>query len=121
MKKIFIKASILFLLSGLICFSLPSCTKTTDSTTTITVLDTLGALVSGATVHIYPKSLKAGETVLAGQDQTQVTSGGKATFVFKHEAILNIEASLGALHNTGDVVKLEPGDKVVEKAVTIKN
>ena len=115
MKNIYSKGLILFLSLVVIGTSFSSCKKETDCTAVITVVDAGGTPVSGATIHLYSKADRADL-----QDETKVSDvAGKANFVFKYEAILNIDAKKDALVNIGDVVKLEPG-KTVEKTVTIK-
>jgi hypothetical protein len=92
-----------------------SCKKDTDCTAVITVLDTAGVPVSGASIRLF-SSLATTNSQL--QEQILVAdSKGEATFVFKHQAILDITATHSLLF-PGDtakgLVKLEPGETVRE-------
>ena len=122
MKKISALFALLLFVSFVAIFSfLPSCKKETDSTVIVTVVDSTGTPVVGATIVLHPDSASLkGKDPLDGQVQSKTSDvAGKAQFVFKYEAILKVDASRGTLSNVGDVVKLEPG-KQVEKMVTVK-
>lgn len=115
MKKMLLKALVFLLLLSSCVFFLPSCKKPTDCTVRITVLDTTGVPVSAAYVRLFSK-LPGADL----QDKTQTTDAyGKTLFVFKYEAILDIDASKNNSGNSSEVIKLLPG-KTVEKKITIK-
>lgn len=92
-----------------------SCKKETDCTAVITVLDTAGLPVSGASIKLF-STLATTNSQLQEQTLT-ADSKGEATFVFKHQAILDIAATHITLF-PGDtakgLVKLEPGQTVKE-------
>lgn len=114
MKNRFLKKAVfpvvaIFALLYLVSSS--SCKKETDCTAIITVLDTVGAPLSGAKIRLYSSLPKANL-----QDQTLTSdSKGEATFVFKYEAILDIEVIHDSLGVAEGVVKLVEGETVREK------
>ena len=116
MKKINVKAWVLLISLGFLCLFLPSCKKATDCPVEIIVLDISKVPVSGASVHLF--SNEQGANL---QDETQTSdASGKASFVFKYEAILNIAASKDSLKNIGGIIKLKPGSIPVTQTVIIR-
>lgn len=93
-----------------------SCKKDTECTAVITVLDTAGAPVAGASIRVYSTLASTKDQL---QEQTLISdTKGSATFVFKYQAILDIAATNSTLF-PGDtakgLVKLEPGETVKEE------
>ena len=97
-------------------FFLPACRKNTECTATITVFDTTGKVISGASVRLYTGVAKSGYSNI---EQSVVTdAGGQAVFVFKLQGIFDIDVTKGGVTKIkAGVVKLEPG-KSVSKDVT---
>lgn len=99
-----------------------SCKKETDCTAVITVLDTIGGSpVAGATIRVFSELGTLQEETLTAD------SRGQATFVFKHQAILDItawhpdyEVSPTELDTAKGIVKLEPGETVNQTVEFIK-
>jgi hypothetical protein len=114
MKNLSLKKAafpILAALAFVFSLSTPACKKNTECTAVITVLDTASKPVPGASIRLY-STLATPTTML--QDQTLVAdSKGEATFVFKYQAILDIEVTSTFGTATG-LVKLEPGETVHE-------
>lgn len=94
--------------------------KETGCDAVVTVTDTIGKIVSGALVILSQDSVVNPNTgVKASVYKESTTDGyGQAYFSFDKEAVLNIEASKGALAGR-DYIRLEPGASV-EKTVKIK-
>lgn len=116
MGKIFIKGIALssFILAFFLLFSSVSCKKTTECTAIITVVDSLGIPVSGATVRLFANVNPVG--VVESIQPTDLS--GNSTHKIKLEAILDIEAKKDSLSGIG-IIRLEPGKKV-NKTVTIR-
>lgn len=97
-----------------------SCKKEGPCEAIITITDSAGVAVRGATVILRQDAVVNPTTgVQANVYQEGVTDGyGKASFEFKLEAVLNIEASKGP--KTGkDYIRLEQS-KTVYRTVIIK-
>ena len=113
MKNVFLKRAVFPVLAIIAClylFSSTSCKKETDCTAIITVHDTIGQPLAGAKIRLYSSLANANL-----QDQTLTSdSKGEATFVFKHQAILDITVTHDSLGTAEGVVKLEPGETVRE-------
>lgn len=94
---------------------LTSCGSPDQPEAEITVVDTLGRAVAGATVRISSKTYNAASNV----DDVKTTDfKGKTYHTFKWEAILEVQAAKGSQKGR-EFVQLEI-DKVVEKTVTIR-
>jgi len=96
---------------------LTSCQKNSDCTAVITVIDSVGATLSGASVRLYFDS-KNGKGFI---ESTQVTDGsGNTTFVFKLQAIFDVDVTYkGKTAAKAGIVTLQPGSSV-SKTVTFK-
>lgn len=111
MKNLSLKKAV-FPLFAVFAFALAtafsSCKKETDCTAVITVLDTTGGVpVSGALIRLYSELGTLQEETLVSD------SRGQATFVFKHQAILDIAATHPSYPDTAKgIIKLEPGETV---------
>lgn len=96
---------------------LSSCRKNTDCTAVVTVVDSVGATLSGASVRLYydPKNGKG------FVESTQSTDGsGKTTFVFKLQAIFDVDVThSGNTATKAGIVTLQPGSSV-SKTITFK-
>lgn len=116
----FKRLSLLVLLSGGLSFMMFSCKKTGPADALITVRDTLGKPVAGATVSLKQDSvINPGTGAQANINLQKTTdSGGQVFFSVQWEAVLNIEASKGNLYAT-DYIRLEQS-KQVDKVVIIK-
>lgn len=118
MKKIFSGFS-MFVISGVFLgiFSTSSCKKETDCTAIVTITDTNGVAVPNVNLYVGPPApIPAGQTAI---EQTGLTdASGKATFVFKLEATMDITASIDTRSGNG-IVTLKPGE-TVEKTVVIQ-
>lgn len=113
MKNLSLKKAVFPILAAfafIYSLSATSCKKETDCTAVITVLDTAGVAVPGASIKLY--SSLPGATL---QEQTLPSdSKGQATFVFKHQAILDIEVTHTQFGVVEGIVKLEVGETVHE-------
>lgn len=108
MEKIVIKGIALsaFLFSFFLIFSSVSCKKTPEYTAIITVVDTLGKPVIGATVRLYANVPNA------NVESIQSTDGsGNSTHKIKLEAILDIEAKKDPLYGAGNIRLLNLGGR----------
>jgi len=98
-----------------------SCKKTNGpADAVITVVDSAGKRISGATVVLRQDSVINQTTgSQAVINESKVTnSSGQAWFTFKLEAVLNVEASKGTL-SARDYIRLEKNEEVT-KTVTIR-
>jgi hypothetical protein len=98
----------LFAVAVLFCaITFTSCKKETDCTAVIYVVDTLGAPVPAAAIRVYSELGTLQEQTLTAD------SRGSATFVFKYQAILDIEATHpNHIDTARGIIKLEPGETV---------
>jgi hypothetical protein len=109
---------LLSVLLGSVAFT--ACKKTGPADATIIVIDSTGKRIQGALVVLRQDSVvNPTNNVQASVNETGITDGsGQATFSFKLEAVLNVEASKGNL--TGrDYIRLEQS-KIVTKTVLIR-
>lgn len=111
MKNLSFKKAVfpLFVVVALVsAFAFSSCKKDTDCTAVITVVDTTGGSpVPGATIRVYSELGTLQEQTLTAD------SRGTATFVFKYQAILDIEATHPDYPSPAKgIIKLEPGETV---------
>jgi hypothetical protein len=116
-----LKLFIATLTFGVITFFVSSsCQKKTDCKLIITTYNSLGNVVSGATVKLYANvKTSSGATVEADLKADGVSDGvGATTFTFKLPAILDVRATADTLSGIG-IVKLEEG-KTVEKTILLK-
>ena len=120
MKFISLK-TILILLCIFTVFSVfYSCRKKGPADALITVTDSLGKPVQGATVVLRQDSVISPTTGAQANVHQEGTTDldGQATFSFALEAVLNLEVSKGALY-VRDYIRLEQS-KQVEKTVILK-
>ena len=111
-KSILSCLTIIGLLAG-VCVT--SCGTPDPPEAEITVVDTLGKAISGATVRISSKTYNAASNV----DDVKTTDfKGKTYHTFKWEAILEVQAAKGTKKGR-EFIQLEV-DKVVEKTITIR-
>lgn len=115
-KAYYLLASIIL---GAVAFTFPlsSCQKNSDCTAVVTIVDTVGTHLSGASVRLYydPKNGKG------FVQSTQTTDGsGKTTFVFKLQAIFDVDVTYGGKTAVkAGIVTLDPGNSV-SKTITFK-
>ena len=97
------------------CLTFMSCKKNGPTVAIITVLDTLGRVVSGASVTLWQDTSHSTQTGLPGIIRVTKTTdvSGKASFEFQLEAYLNIEAVKDSLIATG-IVHLKEHETVNE-------
>ena len=97
-----------------------SCKKTTPAEALISVRDTNGKAVSGATVVLKQDTVVNSTTgVKADIYEEKITnSEGQAFFSFKWEAVLNVEVTKGTQVET-DYIRLQQS-KTVEKEIILK-
>jgi|GEM_PF-553552 len=96
-----------------------SCKKTGPAEAVITVQDSFGKPVAGATVVLRQDTVKNANGVQASIYEKKISdSQGNASFSFKWEAVLNVEAKKG-LDSGSTYIRLEQS-KTVPKTVVIK-
>jgi hypothetical protein len=105
------------ILASMLLSPLASCQKNADCTAVITVIDTVGNTLPGASVRLYYDPGNGKKFV----ESTQATDGvGKTTFVFKLQAIFDVDVTyLGKLSKKAGIVTLQPGSSV-SKTITFK-
>jgi hypothetical protein len=91
-----------------------SCSKNTDCTATITVIDSVGKPVAGAVVKLYANITPPGQV----QAQGNTDGGGNVNFTFKLPAIFDILATQGSRKGSG-LIQLNVGGGA-SATVTIK-
>lgn len=115
-------SAVLISLTLLSLFALvsPGCKKEGPCEAQITVTDTSGKFVSGALVILRQDEAVSPTTGAQAniRDSAITNSIGQATFEFKLEAVLNIEASKDSLSGK-DYIRLEQS-KMVARTVIIK-
>lgn len=120
MKNSFLKTHLLLIAALLVFAGISSCKKEGPCQAIITVTDSAGVAVKGATVVLRQDEVINPTTGAQANVHAEGTTDtyGKATFEFKLEAVLNVEASKGT--KTGkDYVRLEQS-KTVYRTVIIK-
>lgn len=97
-----------------------SCKKTGPAEALVSIRDSSGKSVPGATVILRQDTVVSAQTgVKADIYEKKVTdSQGDAFFSFKWEAVLNVEVSKGTL-TASDYIRLEQS-KTVNKTVVLK-
>ncbi len=97
-----------------------SCKKTTPAEALISVRDTNGKAVSGATVVLKQDTVVNSTTGVKADiyEEKTTNSEGQAFFSFKWEAVLNVEVTKGTLVET-DYIRLQQS-KTVEKEIILK-
>lgn len=110
----------LVLISFFFSLSFYSCKKTGPAEALVSVRDSSGKAISGATVILRQDTVVSQQTqVKANIYQEKVSDlEGNAFFTFQWEAVLNLEVSKGTLEET-DYIRLEQS-KTVEKTVVLK-
>lgn len=108
----------LFIALGCV-FGLSSCSKNAECTAVITVVDTAAKPLSGASVKLY-YAPPAGSSATPVTTVQSTDGSGKTTFVFKLQAIFDIDVTYtGTTATKVGVIKLEPGE-TVNKTVVFK-
>lgn len=93
-----------FLLIALLFIGIASCKKDTECVGIVTVQDTLGKALPGATVRLFAGDINRTETTDAA---------GQARFEFISPAILDIEASHpGYSYTIAGMITLEEGKEI---------
>ena len=114
MKKVLFGSTALFAFI-LMAMSLlqTSCAKESDCDAVVSVVDTVGSPIVGATVKL---DYNGGGL----QSDQQVTdASGRASFTFKYEAVLDITVTHPQHALTTGIIKLEAG-KTVDKTITMQ-
>ncbi len=114
MKNYVAKSISIMMVIGLVAtfFISPSCKKNTDCTAIIHVIDTAGAVVSGATVTLYKTNVTQYNGVTANVSDVKISDGsGVTTHVFALPAVLDITAVIAGKTGKG-VVRLQEGESV---------
>ena len=122
-KSILGISTLLVMLFAAISVLNTSCAKETQCDAVITVIDTVGNPVVGATVTLdcnnCPSPPPGSSSTLQTGDQTTDASG-RASFTFKYEAVLDITVtSVNPAGTATGIIKLEAG-KTTEKTVTVQ-
>lgn len=116
-----LKSSVLTFVSLFLLFTgIFSCKKTGPAEALVSIRDTNGKAVAGATVVLRQDTvINANTGVQANINEKKTTdSQGNAFFSFQWEAVLNVEVSKGTLTET-DYIRLEQS-KTVQKTVILK-
>jgi hypothetical protein len=110
MKHFFAFASVIFI--AFVALNFEACKKASPTEAEITVLDSTGKSLAGATVYINSKNNTPPGTV----EDTKVTDNrGKTFHTFENEAILQVEVSksYSGINLSGyAILRLEEGKKV---------
>ena len=94
MKKTILKISSILLAVFLVSTIFTSCEKQKDTIGIIKVVDSNGDPMSGVTVVLDQPNTDPGTDPIDDLSQTKTTdASGKAEFVYKYEAILNVTVS----------------------------
>jgi hypothetical protein len=111
-------AAVLTLFIGFVAVS--SCKKVSNAEATVTIVDSLGNPIKGATVELSQDSVVNPSTgVQADINQTEVTDiYGNAFFSFKWEAVLNVEVKKGSFKAI-DYITLKQSE-TVDKTIVLK-
>ena len=94
MKKTILKISSILLAVFLVSTVFTSCEKEKDTIGIIKVVNSNGEPMSGATVVLSQPNASPGTTAISDLNQTKTTDvSGRAEFIYKYEAILNVTVS----------------------------
>ena len=94
MKKIILKISSILLVFLLVSTVFTSCTKEKDTIGIIKVVSSSGQAMSGVTVVLDQQNTEPGTDPIENLTQTKTTdASGRAEFVYKYEAILDVTVS----------------------------
>ena len=94
MKKTTLKISSILFAFLLVSTVFTSCTKEKDTIGIIKVVDSNGDPMSGVTVVLDQPNSSPGTDPISDLNQTKTTDvSGRAEFVYKYEAILNVTVS----------------------------
>ena len=94
MKKTILKISSILLVVFLVSTVFTSCSKEKDTIGIIKVVNSNGNPMSGVTVVLDQTNADPGTEPIDNLGQTKTTdASGKAEFVYKYEAILNVTVS----------------------------
>lgn len=120
-KLIFGTASLIVLFLAAYSTVGTSCNKETQCDAVITVLDTVGNPIVGATVKLdcngCPPPPPGSSATLQGDQQT-TDGSGRASFSFQYEAVLDITVTHPTHTTTTAILKLEAG-KTTNKDITM--
>lgn len=120
MKSSFLKTHLMLITGLFLITGMMSCKKEGPCEAVITVTDSAGVAVKGATVVLRQDDVINPTTGAQANVHAEGTTDtyGKATFEFKLEAVLNVEVTKGAL-TAKDYVRLEQS-KTVYRTVILK-
>ena len=94
MKKTILKISSVLFVFLLISTVFTSCTKEKDTIGIIKVVSSSGQAMSGVTVVLDQQNTEPGTIPIINLKQTKTTdASGKAEFIYKYEAILDVSVS----------------------------
>ena len=99
---------------------MPSCNKNTDCIAVVSIIDTGGNPVAGATVTLFKTNVTQYNGVTANVTQTQVSDGsGGTTFTFALPAVLDITAVTKTKSGKGQI-SLQVGE-TVQQTIRVSN
>src|SRR5271166_5588141 len=92
----------------------PSCSKNQNCTAVVSIIDTGGNPVAGATVTLFKTNVTQYNGVTANVTQTQISDGsGSTTFTFALPAVLDITATTTTKSGKGEI-SLQVGETVTQ-------
>lgn len=114
MKNVIRKAGLMTLLLMFVATAGMGCRKKKDTIAEVTVRNSAGATVAGASVRLYPQPSQPGGTLLWEEFKTVTNSAGVASFNFNEiyqlgqagVVVANIDATHAGSSGTG-VIKVE--------------
>ena len=121
-KLIFGSTALLIALFAFFSTGGTSCKKESQCDALITVLDTVGNPVVGATVKLDCNGCpppQSGSTNTLQTDQQTTDASGRAAFAFKYEAVLDITVTHPTHLTATGILKLEAG-KTTDKTITMQ-
>jgi len=94
MKKTILKISSVLFMFLLVSTVFTSCTKEKDTIGIIKVVNSSGQAMNGVTVVLDQQNTEPGTDPIINLKQTKTTdASGKAEFIYKYEAILDVSVS----------------------------
>jgi len=122
MKKLLLASIFMFAAIAMVVTTQTSCNKETQCDAIVTVLDTVGSPIVGATVKLdcnnCPPPPPGSSATLQGNQQT-TDAAGRASFSFQYEAVLDITVTHPTHVTTTGIIKLEAG-KTTDKSITMQ-